>query len=86
MAVIGAGKFTYPWIYLVIREALTSYPTGPGGLSILKNLREEGFDVTVYEKRDEVGGVWAYSDDVNTTSTLPCKSIRITISSLLLIS
>jgi hypothetical protein len=59
-----------------IREALTSHSTGPGGLSILKNLREEGFDVTVYEKRNEVGGVWAYSDDENTTSTLPCKSIR----------
>ncbi|KAH8667603.1 flavin monooxygenase-like protein [Tricladium varicosporioides] len=43
---------------------------GPGGLTVLKALRDVGFDVTVYEKRDSVGGVWAYSDDPHTTSTL----------------
>ncbi|KAH7383016.1 flavin monooxygenase-like protein [Cadophora sp. MPI-SDFR-AT-0126] len=44
---------------------------GPAGLANLKNLKDEGFNVTVYEKRDNVGGVWAYSDDPLTTSTLP---------------
>jgi len=43
---------------------------GPAGLAVLKNLKEEGFKVTGYEKRDSVGGVWAYSDDPLTTSTL----------------
>jgi dimethylaniline monooxygenase (N-oxide forming) len=46
---------------------------GPSGLAILKNFREEGFAVTVFEKRDSVGGVWSYSDDEKTTSTLPCE-------------
>jgi dimethylaniline monooxygenase (N-oxide forming) len=46
---------------------------GPSGLAILKNFREEGFTVTVFEKRDSVGGVWSYSDDEKTTSTLPCE-------------
>ena len=27
----------------------------------------------VFEKRGSVGGVWAYSDDAVTTSTLPCE-------------
>ncbi|KAH7369630.1 flavin monooxygenase-like protein [Rhexocercosporidium sp. MPI-PUGE-AT-0058] len=44
---------------------------GPAGLAVLKNLKEEGFNVTVYEKRDSVGGVWSYSEDPQTTSTLP---------------
>jgi hypothetical protein len=46
---------------------------GPSGLAILKNFREEGFTVTVFEKRDRVGGVWSYSDDEKTTSILPCE-------------
>ena len=46
---------------------------GPSGLAILKNFREEGFTVTVFEKRDSVGGVWSYSDDEKTTSILPCE-------------
>ncbi len=44
---------------------------GPSGLATLKSLRDEGFDVTVFEKRDSVGGVWSFSDDPETTSTLP---------------
>ncbi len=44
---------------------------GPSGLVMLKNLRDEGFNVTVFERRDSVGGVWSFSDDPETTSTLP---------------
>ncbi|EKD14955.1 dimethylaniline monooxygenase 2 [Drepanopeziza brunnea f. sp. 'multigermtubi' MB_m1] len=44
---------------------------GPSGLAALKNLKEEGFDVTVIERRADVGGVWAFSDDAGITSTLP---------------
>ncbi|KAK0128020.1 hypothetical protein ONS95_000009 [Cadophora gregata] len=44
---------------------------GPAGLAVLKNLKEEGFKVTGFEKRDSAGGVWAYSEDPLTTSTLP---------------
>ncbi|KAH6721062.1 flavin monooxygenase-like protein [Leptodontidium sp. MPI-SDFR-AT-0119] len=44
---------------------------GPSGLAVLKNLKEEGFNVIVYDKRDSVGGVWSYSEDPQTTSTVP---------------
>jgi dimethylaniline monooxygenase (N-oxide forming) len=47
---------------------------GPTGLAALKNLREEGFSVTVFEKRGCVGGIWAYTDDVDTTTALPCEA------------
>jgi hypothetical protein len=47
---------------------------GPSGLAALKNLREEGFSATVFEKRASVGGVWAYTDDVDTTTALPCEA------------
>ncbi|KAL0930431.1 dimethylaniline monooxygenase 2 [Colletotrichum truncatum] len=42
---------------------------GPGGLSALKELREVGFDVTLFERRSDVGGLWTYSDDPSVTST-----------------
>ncbi|KXS97434.1 hypothetical protein AC578_8824 [Pseudocercospora eumusae] len=36
---------------------------GPCGLMALKNLREDGFNATLYESRDWVGGLWKYSTD-----------------------
>lgn len=36
---------------------------GPLGLMAMKTLKEDGFDVTGYEARPYVGGLWKYSDD-----------------------
>lgn len=36
----------------------------------LKSLREEGFDAVGFERRDVVGGLWAYSDNSKFTSVL----------------
>ncbi|KAJ9622083.1 hypothetical protein H2203_006964 [Taxawa tesnikishii (nom. ined.)] len=36
---------------------------GPLGLAAIKNLTEDGFDVTGYEARGYVGGLWKYSTD-----------------------
>ncbi|KAH8671502.1 putative dimethylaniline monooxygenase [Xylariales sp. PMI_506] len=43
---------------------------GPAGLSMLKTLREDGFKATLYERRSQVGGLWAYSDDTTMTTAL----------------
>ncbi|KAI8629676.1 FAD/NAD(P)-binding domain-containing protein [Xylariaceae sp. FL1651] len=43
---------------------------GPAGLTALKTLREEGFNVVAFERRDEIGGLWAFSNDANYTSAL----------------
>jgi cation diffusion facilitator CzcD-associated flavoprotein CzcO len=51
--------------------------TGSSGLSMLKTFRDDGFDVTCYERRTRVGGLWSYSDDPKVTSALksmvPCN-------------
>ncbi|EEU37804.1 uncharacterized protein NECHADRAFT_54967 [Fusarium vanettenii 77-13-4] len=44
--------------------------TGPAGLTALKSLREEGFDAVAFERREAVGGLWAYSYDPEYTSAL----------------
>ncbi|KAK3332308.1 flavin-containing monooxygenase 9 [Cercophora scortea] len=44
---------------------------GPSGLCMLKALRADGFCVTLYERRKNVGGLWAYSDNPAYTTALP---------------
>ncbi|KAL8290912.1 hypothetical protein RB597_008940 [Gaeumannomyces tritici] len=41
---------------------------GPAGLAAIKSLQEEGFQVTGFERRPDVGGLWAFSDVPNYTS------------------
>ena len=52
--------------------------TGPFGLAAVKNLRDEGFDVTCFEKRDGVGGLWAFTEDPNIASTLSSTISNVT--------
>ncbi|XXG95325.1 hypothetical protein Hte_001586 [Hypoxylon texense] len=43
---------------------------GSSGLSMLKTLRDDGFKVTLYERRGQVGGLWAYSENPMVTTAL----------------
>lgn len=36
---------------------------GPTGLLATKNMKEQGFDVTTFERRAYVGGLWKHSDE-----------------------
>ncbi|TDZ17274.1 Monooxygenase aurF [Colletotrichum orbiculare MAFF 240422] len=42
----------------------------PGGLSALKKLRDVGIDVTLYERRSDVVGLWTFSDNPTITTAL----------------
>ncbi|KAK0707681.1 flavin-containing monooxygenase 9 [Lasiosphaeris hirsuta] len=50
---------------------------GPSGLTMLKALREDGFTVTLFERRHNVGGLWAYSDNPTYTTALPVTRANI---------
>ena len=70
-AVIGAGED-------ILVAALKDWGTdeekpGSSGLSMLKTLRDDGFKATLYERRGQVGGLWAYSDDPLMTTALPSE-------------
>ncbi|RDW86006.1 hypothetical protein BP5796_04331 [Coleophoma crateriformis] len=43
---------------------------GPAGMTALKELRELGFDVTLFERRNNVGGIWTWSEDHSITTAL----------------
>lgn len=47
--------------------------TGVLGLVAVKNLREEGFQVTGFDRNDYVGGLWKYTEE-DKTSVLPCNA------------
>jgi NADPH-dependent glutamate synthase beta subunit-like oxidoreductase len=64
VAVIGAGKNIDAG-----RLSMTDNKSGTCGVSMLKTLREDGFKVTCYERRQRVGGLWAYTDDPSMTSS-----------------
>lgn len=50
---------------------------GPTGLSMLKTLREDGFDATIFERRSQVGGLWSYTEDETMTTALPNTTANI---------
>lgn len=47
--------------------------SGSSGLSMLETLSEDGFKVTCYERRSQVGGLWAFTDDTLMTTALPSE-------------
>jgi dimethylaniline monooxygenase (N-oxide forming) len=40
---------------------------------MLKTLKEDGFSATLYERRSQVGGLWAYTENTAWTTALKCK-------------
>tara|TARA_R110002003_G_scaffold54_9_gene4742 strand:- start:8109 stop:8342 length:234 start_codon:yes stop_codon:yes gene_type:complete len=40
---------------------------GAAGLVALKNLKEEGFNVTGFERNSYIGGLWKYSENDQTS-------------------
>ncbi|KAK9366663.1 flavin monooxygenase-like protein [Lipomyces kononenkoae] len=53
------------------KQSVAVIGAGAIGLATLKNLVEEDFDVTAFDKRQSIGGVWDFSENTNYTSTLP---------------
>ena len=43
---------------------------GLSGLAALRNLLEQGFDVTAYERNVDLGGLWRWRDDKSQTTVL----------------
>lgn len=44
---------------------------------MLKALHEDGYTVTAYERRDRVGGLWAYTENTAYTTALQSMLARI---------
>jgi dimethylaniline monooxygenase (N-oxide forming) len=75
VAIIGAGQC----LQSAQLKSLAHGETGPSGLSMLKQLREDGFTTALFERRSRVGGLWAYSEDKQNTTALPsrcCVAVR----------
>ncbi|SCO12549.1 related to flavin-containing monooxygenase [Fusarium fujikuroi] len=50
---------------------------GPTGISMLKQLLQDGFNATLFERRSSVGGLWAYDANNGWTTALASTSANI---------
>lgn len=62
MANIGSGG---------LRKRVAIVGAGPLGLITTKNLAEQGFEVTTFERNDYVGGLWHANSNTGQTCVLP---------------
>ncbi|CAJ2499665.1 Uu.00g025180.m01.CDS01 [Anthostomella pinea] len=60
-----------------IKPTVAVIGAGSSGLSMLKTLREDGFKVTCFERRSQVGGLWAYTEDKSMTTALEITTASI---------
>lgn len=58
------------------RPTVAVIGAGPAGLVALKNLLEEGFEATAFDKNSYVGGLWHYTTQ-DKTSVLPTTVVNI---------
>jgi dimethylaniline monooxygenase (N-oxide forming) len=58
------------------RPTVAVIGAGPAGLVAVKNLAEEGFDVTGFDKNPYVGGLWQYTEE-DRTSVLSTTIVNI---------
>lgn len=66
VGIVGAGeRLSSVFALRITNDALES---GAIGLVALKNLLEEGFDATAFERNDYVGGLWHFTEDTGKTS------------------
>ena len=72
VAVIGAGKDYFAFLCCCPAKVIF---IGPQGLCALKNLREEGFEVTLFEKCAYIGGAWQFTESRDQTCVLPSKRV-----------
>lgn len=47
---------------------------GAAGLACAKHALEYGYNVTIYEKSEKLGGVWFYTDEIGNASGIPVHS------------
>ena len=72
VAVIGLGKSRLYNLSVTRQETEAYMIPGPLGIVSVKNMVEEGFDVTGFERNNHSGGLWRYSPE-DKTSVLPSK-------------
>jgi dimethylaniline monooxygenase (N-oxide forming) len=56
---------------------LTTISQGPTGITMLKQLLQDGFNATLFERRSQVGGLWAYDAKHGWTSALVTTTANI---------
>ncbi|KAL6914652.1 hypothetical protein FSST1_012412 [Fusarium sambucinum] len=62
---------------MMSRASVAVIGAGPTGITMLKQLLQDGFNATLFERRSQVGGLWAYDAKHGWTSALESTSANI---------
>ncbi|KAI9254435.1 hypothetical protein BDA99DRAFT_157531 [Phascolomyces articulosus] len=49
---------------------------GAAGLPTAKALKEQGMEVRIFERMEDVGGIWLYSEEIDEKPRIPCDTYR----------
>ncbi|KAG2219775.1 hypothetical protein INT45_008866 [Circinella minor] len=49
---------------------------GAAGLPTAKSLKEHGIEVRIFERMEDVGGIWLYSEETDEKPRIPCDTYR----------
>jgi cation diffusion facilitator CzcD-associated flavoprotein CzcO len=60
---LNVSAFLFHHRIMTERTTVAVVGLGASGLVALKNLKEQGFNVTGFERSDYIGGLWKYSED-----------------------
>ncbi|KAI9494299.1 hypothetical protein BDB00DRAFT_819620 [Zychaea mexicana] len=63
-----------PFVFDEPIKSVAVIGAGPAGLPTAKALQEHGISVRIFERMEDVGGVWLYSDEPDTKPSVPCDT------------
>ena len=80
------GRYAIPLTCFAITCPQAVIGAGAAGLVAARELKREGHRVTVVEQGSEVGGIWVYSDDIETDDLLGAKDVPMHASTALCVN
>ena len=82
IAIIGIGNCSRPYMTHLCMM-LKVHSTGIAGLAAIRAFREQGFDVTAYERNEHIGGIWRWCPNKDITTVLKCELTAVNLITLI---
>jgi len=72
---LGSSYFLKNWLNKMSSKRVCVIGAGPSGITALKNLLDEGLDAIAFDRNDQVGGNWIFSEKSSHSSVFETTHI-----------